>query len=233
VTLEYTHDYEEYPKTLPRDDFWGQVRRTIYGRRVTEEELAVIVDAIKDGLRLSSNDALLDLMCGNGALTARLFNSCRSVLGVDLSSYLIEVAKEYFERPPQYLFAEEDVLTYVRSEPEPHRFTKAMCYGAFPLLAVDAAETMLTELRRRFANIERVLVGNLPDKDRAHLFFGDGFEQQRPNLCDPTSQIGVWWSEKDLYELAGACGWRASFSQLPTHVFNAHYRYDAVLEPDG
>jgi SAM-dependent methyltransferase len=230
--VEYT-DYEEYPRTLPRDDFWGQVRRTIYGRRVTEEELTVIIEAIKDGLRLSKDDTLLDLACGNGAMTARLFGSCRSVLGVDLSSYLIEIAKEYFERPPQYGFAREEIVTYVRSEPEPDRFTKVMCYGSLPLLAVDAVQSMLTELRRRFPNLERILLGNLPDKERAHLFFGEDFEQLRPNLSDPTSQIGVWWSQNDLAELAAACGWKAGFSQLPTHIFNAHYRYDAVLQPDG
>jgi len=72
-------DYEEYPKTLPRDDFWGQVRRTIYGRRVTEEELAVIIAAVMNGLELAPDDNLLDLMCGNGALTARLFGSCVDV----------------------------------------------------------------------------------------------------------------------------------------------------------
>ena len=232
MTTDYT-DYEQYPKTLPRDDFWGQVRRTIYGRRVTEEELAVIVAAIEDRLRLTSNDGLLDLMCGNGALTARLFNSCQSVLGIDLSGYLIEIAKEYFEKPPQYVFAEEDVLTYVRNEPEPHRFTKVLIYGALPLLPVDGVQSLLSELRRRFTNVERLVLGNLPDRGRAHLFFGDDFEEQRPDLADPTSQIGVWWSEKDMHELAAACGWRASFYQLPTHVFNAHYRYDAVLQPDG
>ena len=232
--MEYPKsDYKEYPKTLARDDFWGQVRRTIYGRRVTEEELAVIVKTIEDGLRLSVDDALLDLACGNGALTARLFPSCRSVLGVDFSRYLIEIAKEYFERPPQYVFTEEEALTYARAEPEPHRFTKVMCYGSLPMLAVDTVENLLRELRSRFVNIERILIGNLPDKDRAHLFFGDDFEERRPNLSDPTSQIGVWWSQQDISELAAACGWRASFSQLPPHFWNAHYRYDAVLQPDG
>jgi SAM-dependent methyltransferase len=230
--LEYT-DYEEYPKTLARDDFWGQVRRTIYGRRITEDDVAVIVNVIKDGLRLSNDDALLDLACGNGALTARLFSSCGSVRGVDRSSYLIEIAKEHFEESPRYMFVQSDILTYVLSEPEPQRFTKVMCYGSLPMLAVDAVHNMLSELRRRFPNIERILVGNLPDKERAHLFFGEDFEQRRPNLGDPTSQIGVWWSQNDFAELAGACGWRASFSRMPPHVFNAHYRYDAVLQPDG
>jgi SAM-dependent methyltransferase len=232
--LEYPKsDYKEYPKTLPRDDFWGQVRRTIYGRRVTEEELAVIVESIKESLQLSTADALLDLACGNGALTERLFSSCGIVVGVDFSSYLIEIAKEYFERPPQYVFVEDEVLRYVRSVPEPHRFTKVVCYGSLPLLAVDAVQRVLSELRQRFVNVERILLGNLPDKERAHLFFGDDFERRRPSLCDPTSQIGVWWSRNDVQELAAGCGWRASFSQLPPHVFNAHYRYDAVLRPAG
>jgi SAM-dependent methyltransferase len=226
-------DYEEYPKTLPRDDFWGQVRRTIYGRRVSEDDLAVIVGSIKDGLQLSMDDALLDLMCGNGALTARLAGSCRSALGVDRSSYLIEIAKEYFERPPRFVFVEDDVLGYVRGESQPDRFTKVLCYGAFFLLPVDAVQSMLSELRARFPSIDRILLGNLPDRERAHLFFGDRFEQERPDLSDHTSQLGVWWSQEGLRELAGACGWRASFSQLPEHVFNAHYRYDAVLQPDG
>jgi hypothetical protein len=229
--IDYT-DYEEYPSTLPRDDFWGQVRRTIYGRRVTEKELALIVQAIKEGLHLSNDDTLLDLMCGNGALTARLFSSCRDVLGVDRSTYLVGIAEEYFELPPHYLFVEEDVGTYVRSEPEPRRFTKVSCYGSFPLLPVDTARNMLSELRRRFSCIERIFLGNLPDKERAHLFYGERFELERPDLCDPTSQIGVWRSQEDLRQLAASCGWRASFSQMPTHVFNAHYRYDAVLQPD-
>lgn len=229
--MEYA-DYEDYPRTLPRDDFWGQVRRTIYGRRISEADVAVTVAAIKDGLRLSSEDVLLDLACGNGALTARLFDSCRSVLGVDRSSYLIEIAKEYFEDAPRRSFKEADILTYLRGESDPQRFTKGLCYGSLHMLAVDAVRNMLSDLRRRFPNIERFFLGNLPDKERAHLFFGEAFEERRPDLGDPTSQIGVWWSESDLCALARACGWKARFSRMAPEVFSAHYRFDAVLQPD-
>ena len=40
-------DYQEYPKTLPRDDFWGQGRRTIMGRRINEKEVSLLVDHIR------------------------------------------------------------------------------------------------------------------------------------------------------------------------------------------
>lgn len=230
--MDYT-DYEEYPKTLARDDFWGQVRRTIRGRRITEEELAVVVDALKEGLQLTNDDTLLDLMCGNGALTARLFSSCRSVVGVDRANYLIGVAKEYFERPPEYVFVQDDVLSYVHSAADAARFTKALCYGSLQYLPVEGLASMLTGLRGRFPRMDRVLLGNVPDKERAPLFFGERFEQDPPGLGDPTAPIGVWWSQADFQELAAAAGWRASFSRLPPDVFNAKFRYDAVLQPDG
>lgn len=229
--MDYT-DYEQYPKTLPRDDFWGQIRRTIYGRRISEEELAVIVTAIKAGLKLSPDDELLDLMCGNGALTARLYDSCGGVLGVDLSSYLIDVAKEYFEQPPTRLFVVNDVLSYVRDAPEPSRFTKALCYGSLHHLSGEDVRTMLRDIRSRFRRVERLYLGNLPDKNRAHLFFGDRLEQEHPDLTDPKAQTGVWWTQGDLHDVAAECGWRASFVELPADVFNAHYRFDALLEPD-
>src|SRR5579875_3735648 len=66
-------DYDAYPRTLPRDDIWGQVRRTINGRRISEAEVQEIVAALRAALALACGDTLLDLACGNGALTARLF----------------------------------------------------------------------------------------------------------------------------------------------------------------
>ncbi len=45
-------DYKEYPKTLPPDDLWGQVRRTVYGKPVSEDQIQMMVDAIVAGLEL-------------------------------------------------------------------------------------------------------------------------------------------------------------------------------------
>jgi len=34
-------DYKEYPKTLDPDDVWGQVRRTVNGKPVSEDQASV------------------------------------------------------------------------------------------------------------------------------------------------------------------------------------------------
>ncbi len=222
------YEYNEYPKSLPPDDFWGQVRRTRYGKPISEDELRVIVDTIKKGLDLSSGDFLLDLACGNGALSNRLFGSCRAFVGVDASEYLIEVAKKNFEQLPDFRFLHRDAAEFAWEEPEPLRFTKAMCYAGFQYLNRETAERTLMGLSQRFENIGTLFLGNLPDKERAQVFFGPEADY-RDKLSEPTSQIGVWWSERELNEFAAAAGWIASFRRMPEHVFNANYRFDAHL----
>ena len=68
---DYFH--KEYPKTLDPDDLWGQVRRTVNGKPVSDAQIALIVAAIRDGLQFSKEDVVLDLACGNGALSSYFF----------------------------------------------------------------------------------------------------------------------------------------------------------------
>lgn len=228
LTVYPKSDYKEYPKTLARDDFWGQVRRTQYGKRISEAEIQAMVVAIRRGLGLHSTDVVLDLACGNGALSARLFDDCAGWLGVDDSEYLIEIAKENFERAPDYRFEVGEVCGYAHTEPTPERFTCGLCYGSFSFLPVPAARELLQTLHERFARLDRLFIGNLPDKGRAVLFYPEG-QVDDAALSDHTAQIGVWWAQDELRALAEGCGWDARFTRMPEHVFNAKYRYDALL----
>lgn len=63
----------EFPKTKARDDFWGQISRTVNGEPVSEKDIGEIVTAIRQGLELESSDVVLDIGCGNGALSRYFF----------------------------------------------------------------------------------------------------------------------------------------------------------------
>lgn len=222
-------DYKYYPRTLAADDFWGQVRRTVNGEPVGDEQISMITGAILRGLQLESDDVLLDLACGNGALSSRLYEHCAALLGVDFSEFLISVAENNFQQLPRYVYQCDDAAHYVETEPEPERFTKALCYGSFSFFPPESSETVLTQLRERFVNVERIFVGNLPDRDLAHLFYRQGVPEQAL-LDDHTEQIGTWRSRREFTELARLCGWNASFSTMPVEFFS-DYRYDVVLTP--
>jgi len=222
-------DYKEYPKTLAPDDLWGQVRRTVNGRPVSDEQIAMIVQAIRAGLDLHTNDVLLDLACGNGALSSYLFDDCAELHGVDYSDYLIKVARERFARPGRSSFEVNDAAGYVRRESRPERFTKALCYGSFMFFPADDAVAVLAGLHRRFSSLRRIFIGNLPDRDRAPLFYPPGKDYQA-ELDDPAAQIGIWRSKHQLGDLADATGWQLRLELMPQDFYAALYRFDAILD---
>jgi cyclopropane fatty-acyl-phospholipid synthase-like methyltransferase len=220
-------DYDEYSRTRPLDDFWGQVKRTVNGVPVSDEQIKSIVDTINLALNLKPDDILLDLACGNGALSRLLFDSCSGYLGVDLSEHLVSVAKANFEALPHYQFMQQGAAEYVRAEARPERFSKVLCYGSFAYFsAADAAEVLLT-LFNKFKHAEKVFIGNLPDKDRAAEFY-----KRQPNLdelSDHCSPIGIWRTRDEFSQLASEAGWQIEISTMPASFFNSYYRYDALL----
>jgi cyclopropane fatty-acyl-phospholipid synthase-like methyltransferase len=221
-------DYKEYPKTLAEDDVWGQVRRTVHGKPVPEEQISLIVEAVRGGLQLTRDDVVLDLACGNGALSRYFFDDVNQLLGVDFSEYLVSVAMRLFLVPGKSDFVVQDAAGYVLNESEPERFTKVLCYGAFSYFTQADALAVLMGLYRRFPRVQRVLLGNLPDRDLAALYYPADKDYQA-ELDEPASQIGIWRSTEDLRHLAATAGWRMEVRRMPAAFYAAAYRYDAVL----
>lgn len=223
-----TFDHDAYARTRARDDYWGQVRRTVRGTPVSDEQIGLIVDAIKTALALQASDVVLDLACGNGALSSRLFDSCASLLGVDASEFLISIAKEQFESAPRFRFERGDAVAYLHTEADPQRFSKALCYGSFSYFAAPAGREALELLRRRFSHVQSVFIGNLPDRERVSAFYTDGMPMAE-ELADHQSAIGIWRTRDEFARLADDAGWDSQIRVMPTGFWAAHYRYDVLL----
>ena len=221
--------YQQHPQTCDPDDFWGQVKRTVNGKPVPQEHIDMIVAAVCDGLQLARDDVLLDLCCGNGALTTYFFQRCAGGLGVDYSEYLIRVAQRHFVNRPDEEFLLEDVVSFARAFPQPERFTKALCYGSFQYLPREHAVDLLRLLHTRFAGLSAFFIGNVPDRQRAADFLGNAMEHTDLDSCE--TPIGIWRSQGEFEQLAAAAGWKATFRQMPRGYYGAHYRYDVVLAP--
>jgi cyclopropane fatty-acyl-phospholipid synthase-like methyltransferase len=227
--MEY--DHKEHPKTVDPKDYWGQVKRTVYGKPVSEEQIAMIVDALcqRLDLRVGGVDHMLDLGCGNGALASYFFDRVKTYQGVDFSEALIAIAKSDFERPDTHVFTLSDAEAYVaRTETQPDRYNKVLCYGTFAYFKQEAAESILRNLHTRFPNVERVFIGNLPDLDRSHVFFKDR-QPADGELTDFDSKIGIWRTKKQFSDMARAAGWGIEFTEMPSNFYAAGFRYDVTL----
>ncbi|MBE0627422.1 MAG: class I SAM-dependent methyltransferase [Burkholderiales bacterium] len=221
-------NFDEYARSCSPDDFLGQTRRTVNGVPVSDEQIKLILNAIRSALDLKPNDTLLDIACGNGALSHYLFDSCAGYCGVDLSEYLISVAKKNFEVLPNYRFVQRGAAEYVRLEPQPEQFTKVLCYGSFQYFPGEDAAEVLRSLFEKFKSVQTVFLGNLPDRERAEDFYKKGLPTDE-ELLDCCSQMGTWRTRNELAELAGNAGWKVKVSTMPSEFHASHYRLDALL----
>ncbi len=220
--------YDAHARTCAPDDFLGQTRRTVQGVPVSEDQIQMIIAAIKSGLELAPADVLLELACGNGYLSRLLFGYCQGYLGTDISEYLVSVAKRNFEALPHYQFLMSGATEYINLEPQPQRFTKVLCYAGFQYFSDEEAHGILKALFDRFCNVQTIFIGNIPDRDRAANFYKTGLPSEE-ELSDSNTAIGIWRSMAGVERLAGGAGWQVQFSFMPAEFNGSHYRYDALL----
>ncbi len=223
--------YQTHPLTCAREDHWGQVRRTVNGQPIARRQIELILESVAKALDLQATDRLLDLCCGNGALTTHWFARCRGGLGVDHSEPLIQIARESFCRGAHEQYRLASVLDFAAQPQaagmEAH-FDKAICYGSMQYFERAAVAGWLADLRRNIRGLQRFLIGNLPDRERLAAFRKPGVEVP---LNDPHSAIGCWWSATELGEIAHAAGFDCEVLLPNPEFFAAHYRFDALLRP--
>lgn len=145
-------DHDLHARTKDETDFWGQIRRTVNGKPVDEAQIEMIIGRIREKLVLQEVDVLLDLACGNGALSSRLFCGINSYQGVDFSPRLIEVANKFFSAPPRCTFVQSCAAEFIDVEKAPHRYTKVLCYGSFSYFRPEQATRVLDKLNKYFTN---------------------------------------------------------------------------------
>lgn len=222
---DYIH--KEFPKSCDPKDFFGQVKRTVNGKPITEEEIGLIVNTIKTNLDLQPKDFLFDIGCGNAALASMLFDSISGYQGVDFSEYLVKIAKENFEKPNYQIFF-DDAISYIEKMDKRIEVTKILCYGVFSYFTPSDAEKLFALTRKKFPKATHFFIGNIPDKQRAQNFYYSNIEY-KSLLDDNQSSIGKWWLKKEVEDLALSTGWDIKFHIMPGTFYSAHYRFDALI----
>ena len=81
-------------------------------------------------LDIHKGDKILDVACGTGVITGMLSQLSReTVIGIDLSSEMIKIAKEKYEGQKDVSFIEGDFLSYPFEE---ESFDFVIIYNAYP-----------------------------------------------------------------------------------------------------
>lgn len=205
-----------------------QVGKTINGREIPETQVNLIVKNIAKILRLSADDSVIDLCCGNGLITSRLAPLVKNIVGVDFSAGLIAEAEKH-SNSQNIKYLHSDVL---RLKPDFFSgFEKVLMYEAIQ----HFSENQLTRLTDLLSNLKiRSLVfwGSIPDKKKLRAFYNDeekfAFYLQSEDKGQP--HMGRWWLMDELEQIVSARGFNVTFLPQQTSLYTAYYRFDVLLE---
>ena len=174
-------------------------------------------------LQPSLKAKLVDVGCGNGALTNLVGGHYKKVLGIDPSDYLIEIAKEFFEnRTLNFFVAEAIDYTKLRSD---DIYDHALMYGVSSFLSDEELEYFFEEFLE--SGGQRLFIGAVRDLKQRKSFY------KRKNLpldenCKETV-MGIWRDISYFYSLASSRNCHCSISKMPKDFYASTYYFDVLL----
>lgn len=219
-------DYTVRPKQFGRDEFWQQVRRTLNGKPVDESQIQLIVEQIVAALELRDDNSVLDIGCGNGALSVRLEPHVGRLVGVDYSDYLIGIAREYFQS--ERLNFEIQRIEEMVVGRQFSGFDRALLYGVSSYLGDELLESLIVWYFATGGSL--MFIGNVRDRTCAEEFYRRMPTQSE--LDDTTSSIGKWRRQDWFQDLAERHSIGIRFLKMPDHFYLSKYYYDVLFAKD-
>jgi cyclopropane fatty-acyl-phospholipid synthase-like methyltransferase len=215
---------------LEEGEVFSQVGRTVGGIPTGAQDLVSTSEAILSALRPSPAEVVLDLCCGNGLISERIAPHCGSLIGVDFSESLIQVARM---RSPKIKFILSDVTTLDSALLGVDLVDAAYMTFSFQCFDETMVHKLLNHLRVLAKPRFRLFLESIPDIERimAHFHTPERMAAYQKRKAEGTELIPNWWSTKQLATVARAEGFSCDLIMQSSDRVSSHYRFDALLTP--
>lgn len=205
-----------------------QVGKTVNGHEVSEEQVQLIVDHMRESLKLNASDRVLDLCCGNGLLIRQYAPLVKQVVGVDFTQGLIDTALQ-LSYGENIEYRNDDVLclapVYVQEA------SKVIMYEALQHFTIEEFGSLLDGLRDLKVGV-RFFIGSVPDRTKLKTYYDteEKFKFYLQREAEGRPHIGRWWLSDEIDQLSSARGFRVSHLKQRPSLYTAYYRFDVILE---
>jgi SAM-dependent methyltransferase len=231
--MDWEKKWARHPRLFAETDFMRQVEMTVGGEPRSQEQFHGIVRRIAVALELRSDDALLDICCGNGLITTELAKDCATVVGVDFSPAMIEIANKYHRRRNTTFFAWDALdLAHLPLQVGPP-FDKVLCYGSAQYFSRKSLARLLDSLLPLISESAVILLGAIPDAERRWHFFDTpkkrlDYIRYRLRRRDA---FGTWWRIQTIRRLCAErdLDCEPHVLERSTDAALAHYRFDVKI----
>ena len=223
--------WDSFPRKSGRDEFLRQVGKTVHGQPISAEQLELLVADIIQKLNIKASDQVLDLCCGNGLVTSFVAGKCKQIVGVDYSSFLLEIARENFSVPNvrYYCMSALDITPEKLHISAP--FTKIYMYEALQSFTEEQLAPLIERLLALSNETPVILLASIPHQRKLGKFYNTPELQQtyRKNRRTGALGLGTWWKQSVIRQTCSLYNLRCEFLPQPEKLHTAHYRFDVRI----
>jgi SAM-dependent methyltransferase len=215
-------------------DLLYQAGATVGGKPINASQFNAIVDSIKTGLQLVTDDSVLDLCCGNGVITHELAKVAGLVTGIDSSEPYIANAKAFKNAPNiRYIVGDVVNVNAWKGELPEKRNNKVLLYASLAYLTPEDLGSILAGLKEITTSRTVIMIGSVLDAKRKWKFFNTLSRRMtyafKYRFLGRDTGVGRWWTQHEVEAIAGGNGYGCSLVRQNPIMHTAHYRFDAVL----
>ena len=216
----FNKNAEVYPMSFKK-----QVDMTQNQKEVDEEQVQIRIKSIIDHLKLSKEDVILDLCCGNGMLTKEISEKVKYVYAIDFSEGLINIAKKY-NRKDNIKYISEDISLLNFQD---FMVNKIVMYSCAQYFSYEGLSSLFSNL----AKFEKVdcYVSNIPDKSKLWEYYDNAEKKEfyYNSLKEGNPHIGNWYYKYEIVELAKSNSFSIEVIDIDNKLNVSSYRFDALL----
>ena len=217
-----------------KDNDWlsmmAQVGKTIQRKPIDDDQFRKTYEKIVDVLSLEKNDTVLDLCCGNGIVTTKIAEYVDTIIGVDFSRPLIDVANATKLSNISYFHTSVLDVSLIEML-DNHKFKKFYMNTALQHFSESDFDKLLDNFLSLSASESIFFITDIPEKK--HLFSFYDTEERRKDyyerVANGTEAIGTWWERDLLVEKATAKGLHIETFDQDTDFYTSHYRFDILI----
>lgn len=232
-------DWKKYwssrPKNVDKTDYLKQVEKTVKGQPISDLQFQLIVSQICQELHLQADSIVLDLCCGNGLITKELATQCKSVVGIDFSQPLLEIANRD-HRPMNVLYQCMNILELDKMPPSVSSpFNKVLMYEALQHFSKQDLITILRKTLQLSSKICIMLFGSVPDLARKWEFYNTPKRRLMyvVRRLSGREAIGTWWDKEFIRRTCKQLDLLCEFKEQRKELHTSHYRFDVLISRAG
>jgi len=224
-------DHYRNIEVIQESDLFFQVGKTINKRPVNSLILKNMIEDIVQSLKLSKDDVLMELCCGNGLLTYPLSNFSKFIYAFDFTKQMIDNA-EKFNHKINIIYKEgnanSDFFKLFDFEEKPNKF---LINDSLAYFTLDDLKAIMAIIVRNSNSFSFYITG-IPCEELKWNFY-DTEERKKDYFSNLetgdiyNSGMGRWWFHSELQGVAMEFGLKCTI-EMPSKFYN--YRMNALFE---